>query len=784
MLENLLGKLAKLQEKYPLIIVLLILTVTSFFAYYALQLETDSNFDVMFSDDTNTIQLKNLLASEFGSTDSLFIVAKIDEEVSDVTRVQDIRHPDVLKAMAELKASLESETFVNSVISLADVLELFYGRLPSTLEESKEMIQNLPPNLKESALPSLLSNDYRVLNMFVSVNVESKAGFLEKIEENARERIEQIPFPKGVTPTLTGEPILINRILKLLINDNIRTILFALIGVFLILWVYFKSWKIALFSTIPVAFTLIWLSGTLYLMDIKLTFMIASVGAMMIGMSVDYAIHLTHAFHEKIKEADPNPTKETVVGIGGALAASVATTAAGFLAMLIGVTPNSITQGTALSIGIAYAFIITIVFLPPLMILQRKFIYSKLDERLFKIIGKTDTTKTNLIDKFIMNLAKLQVKRPGTILLIVGIVTMITIPGFGLVYLDTEDEGWIPDDDPVLRSLEEVSFSFGGTESMNLLFILDRTQDYDPDSVRDLRDPRVMLPMSSLDSVVEEMQWVDRVDSPSVDIKQFNNNRVPQDIERIKEVIELNTLDTNFNKDYSIARFTIRADEIDYPEYNELMAELDGVPFPKEVSIVPQGGIPRDIELQAMMGSDTMKTSSIGVLLVITIASIFYLSFISGLMAFVPIVFAIIWTVGTMGYINLPFTILTTGMLAILMGMGIDFSIHIMHNIKLKLKKYKGAIEKAVPEALLSTGQALSVTTITTVTGFFALSFATLVNTRRLGWTLALGIFATFFSCMLIVPAVMILQHRRKLKKQKQLSNEKPHKSNRGGEKP
>jgi predicted RND superfamily exporter protein len=43
-----------------------------------------------------------------------------------------------------------------------------------------------------------------------------------------------------------------------------------------------------------------------------------------------------------------------------------------------------------------------------------------------------------------------------------------------------------------------------------------------------------------------------------------------------------------------------------------------------------------------------------------------------------------------------------------------------------------------------------------------ALSFATLNNTRRVGWTLAIGIIATFFACILIVPAVLSLQQKMK----------------------
>jgi len=478
---------------------------------------------------------------------------------------------------------------------------------------------------------------------------------------------------------------------------------------------------------------------------------------------------LTHAYHESVKSGMKEPVEDTVVHIGSALAASVATTMAGFLAMLLGVTPNSITQGKVLSLGIFYAFIITIVALPPLMILQRKFIYSKLDETIFRIRGRKDSIGRNPIDRFLAGLAKFQVKRPGLVLGIVGIITILIIPGFTLVYMDVEGENWIPDGDDVLISLEKVGYNFGGTESMNLIFRLKQEDmgDYDPNGIKDLRDPRVLRQMASLDRLVGDLKWVDSIDSPSTLIARYNNDRIPQDSAEINRIIEEHPdVRATFNSDFSIALFTPRADDIEYPEYFELMQELDGVSFPSEVEIIPQGSVPEDIELEQMMGSDTIRTALIGFVFVITLAALFFVSMVAGFLAFIPIVFAILWTVGIMGYINLPFTILTTGMLAILMGMGIDFSIHIMHSTKRFIKKY-GTLEKAIPEAMMSTGQAIAVATITTMVGFSALSFATLVNTRRLGWTLAVGIFCTFFACMLIVPSVLALQHKWKQRRLK-----------------
>lgn len=761
MFEKPLLKLANFQKRYPLMIVLVILTITLFLGYYALRVESDSSFDVLFKEDSKSLRLKNLVSNEFGSTDSLYILVSVDQEANDLDRIQDIRHPDVLKAMKSLQSSLETETNVHSATSLVDLLEAIYGRLPSTLEESKWMINNLPKDIKEGPAKSLLSEDLSHMLIAVSINVESKSGALEKIEDNARAKLEHSSFPIGIKATLTGMPILMNRIMWFLINDNMNTIMLAIIAVFLILWYYFRSYKIAFFSIIPVILTLTWLAGTLYLLDIKITMMIASIGAIIVGMSVDYAIHLTHSYHEKIKQGDENPVEKTVTGVGSALVASVMTTIAGFLAMLLGSSPSALTQGTVLSIGIFYAFFITFITLPPLMILQRKYIYSRLDEVVFKIKDREELSKKGIIDKFLAGLASLQVRRPGFVIAFVGVITLVLLGGLPGVSMDTEGENWLPQQDEVVDSLFTMGDHFGGTNSQTVLFMLEKEAIYDPDSVRDLRDPRVIKPMATLDKLVGELRWVERVDSVTNDIRAVNQGRVPHDFNTIKTLINDNPrIRAKFNKDFSVAIYQVRFTGAYIDDYYELLREIDSIPFPKEVSVVPQGGYAEDAELEETMMGDTMKTTLAGFIFVIVIASLLYASIVTGFLAFFPIIFAMLWTIGMMGYIDLPFTILTTGMLAMLMGMGIDFSIHLVHSIKNKVKEM-GSVEKGMPEALMSTGKAVAIATLTTVSGFMALSFAALVNTQRMGWTLALGILATFFACMLIVPAVMAIKYKR-----------------------
>jgi len=762
-MESILDKLSKIQRKYPLLVIAIIFTISLFFLYYSLQLQTDSSFDRMFAEDSNTMTLKRLVSSEFGSTDTLFVVFKIDNENNDPTATTDIREPSVLKAMQKFQKSIETETTVARTISLADVLLFEYGKLPETVEESKEMIEGL-----KSSTDSFLSKDFAVASVIIQADISQKPGSLQAIEDTVNEKIEEAEKPTGTMMILTGLPTLINRIMLLLINDNIKTIGIALLAVFIILFIYFRSAQMALVSVTPVVLVLIWLTGTMALANIYITMMVASIGAMMVGMGIDYSIHITHSFHERVREGKDDATEETVKHTGGALFASVATTMAGFLAMLFGSSPNSQIQGTVLAIGIAYAFILTMVLLPAMLSFQRKYLYSNLDEIVFKLKQrKSQQKKKGLQQRFLEGLGRFQVKRPGVVIILVLILTLLLIPGFGFVRMDTSNENWIPDDDPVIDSFGEVEDNFGGTDTQNFLVMFNEEYEHisGTKKIDDMRDPRVLHRIDVIGEMLVREEYVKSVSSPANTIKEMNNGRIPQDLEEIKTLVELNpNLKSQFNNDFSITQFRLEAFYYDEPEYYKVLDVVDSVKIPEEIKLVPQGGGAEDEELMNSLMGDTMLTALLGFLLVIITATLFYRSFTVGMLAFIPILISIFWTVGIMGYIDLPFTVLTSGMLAILMGMGIDFSIHLIHRTRELLAEGK-TIDEALPETLTSTGEAIMVTTLTTIIGFMALAFATLLGTQRLGYTLAVGILATFISCMVLVPAVLSLQEKIRVKR-------------------
>ena len=84
--------------------------------------------------------------------------------------------------------------------------------------------------------------------------------------------------------------------------------------------------------------------------------------------------------------------------------------------------------------------------------------------------------------------------------------------------------------------------------------------------------------------------------------------------------------------------------------------------------------------------------------------------------------------------------------LPLLMGMGVDSSIHIMHRLNLGIKEGENLLQT-------STARGVFFSSLTTMCSFSSLAFTSHVGTASMGLLLALGIFFTLICTLIILPA-------------------------------
>jgi predicted RND superfamily exporter protein len=97
------------------------------------------------------------------------------------------------------------------------------------------------------------------------------------------------------------------------------------------------------------------------------------------------------------------------------------------------------------------------------------------------------------------------------------------------------------------------------------------------------------------------------------------------------------------------------------------------------------------------------------------------------------------------------------GILPLIIGIGIDSSIHLLHRLR-------GEKSKSVREAVTHTGKAILLTTLTTLLGFGSLAFINHPGMANLGVTVALGMTISLITTLVFIPAAYVLTMSKKEK--------------------
>ena len=149
----------------------------------------------------------------------------------------------------------------------------------------------------------------------------------------------------------------------------ITTIIAALIILVVFFWATQREPVLGFVAVGPIGLVLVWVLGTMALLDIPYTIITSIITALSIGIGVDYTIHVIHRYREEFtKSRDPEDAAIRTLGtVGSALLGSALTTALGFGVLVFSPLESFAQFGIVAAITIAYALIVSILLVPPAM---------------------------------------------------------------------------------------------------------------------------------------------------------------------------------------------------------------------------------------------------------------------------------------------------------------------------------------------------------------------------------------------------------------------------------
>ena len=107
-----------------------------------------------------------------------------------------------------------------------------------------------------------------------------------------------------------------------------------------------------------------------------------------------------------------------------------------------------------------------------------------------------------------------------------------------------------------------------------------------------------------------------------------------------------------------------------------------------------------------------------------------------------------------MALLGIPYTLITSIITALSIGIGVDYTIHVIHRYREEFQRLRKP-EKAAIRTLATTGSALLGSALTTMLGLGVLAASPLAASQQFGITAAITIAYSLIISILVVPTAM-----------------------------
>ncbi len=619
-------------------------------------------------------------------------------------------------------------------------------------------------------------------------NDEVQKQKIIEIQNHIDERIN----PK-TEMTQTGIVVVLHEVTDRLYQDLLTMLPMSLGIVIALMLIFHRNWLAIPVVLVPIFCALIWTLGLVNLSGVVLTPMIVAAGPILVGIGVDYGLHVANRIVEFKEEGNkmPKATYLALLTTGKATLLCAITDSIGFSALFISPIVPMRTVGLTMIIGVICSFFLTVSMTPAIMKLTN---YSR-----HKNKGWT-------------SIAILSTKQWKAILVVVLLTTTYSIARISVMDQNITGSESAPEDVDSIQKLSEYSDKFDAGQTGILLINNDTARD--KPAAKDL-------------DVLDIMNWTQgEINNITV------NNRNTGDVINVSAfsivdffksayfAIVIEDLDGEaiyqfegsfwdflhsdfFGDDYALvdlnqiySREQLRSDMIDvfYESFTDEMRSMlltdeydkaliyvsmpyvnidDTAIVVKTIDQIAEirdrqmsfenaqmstltGGPPVSIAINEGIQETQFDTIKLSLVLVLIAMICIFWSVKYGFVTFLPILLVILWYPATVDAGGTNLNIFTAMVGTIIIGIGIDNSIQITERVR-----EEGATPKGIQKAVENTGQSVVEATFTTMGGVFSGVIISFYRTQFVGLRnfFALIITLVLFSLLMAVFALPSFYH-------------------------
>ena len=623
----------KRKRKY-LLIVLLIVNLIAFLGLMKIHISSD--FNVFMPKRSQAKEIYQKMSQDFGSTDQVVVMVEFKENVFSVNGI---------RKLFSINDALKSVPGVKSVV-------------PPVPEK-------LPAGFQFVDMKDITSENVEKVLQFASetpqmINIHQYddkyyAMFMVNSNSNSRDMLKNVEKAlNGYTFYISG-----NSYLETKIFDYILMIVFTLPPMAFVLILIVFRWQIGsikatILCVLPAGIAALWTMGMLGWIGKELSLVTVLVPIFTIVMGSADGLHFVSHFLENKASGHPNSDSLaiTLSSVGKAMILTTLTTMAGFISLSTINSQSMVQMGIFASVGIGLAAVATWFVLPLILV---------------NFSNSSVKGKTLRISAFFERFSDRK-----ALLIALAIVIGFT-PGLFLLKSDFNMMEIYKSYTKVRRNIQMVQDVFGS--ALPVFLVYSGNDLYGADSANYILE--LQHKIANIDGVEKTMSMYDII--VAMNKRLYGEKGYPQLPLRlllIKRVLPKEVLSNFLDTEGKSARSMIFLSNLDSSTLEQLTAVVEnsqneaftelyisGIPFiMKEMndSIIPQ-------QLRSLL---------------VALACIFLLlmlsqrNFITPLLSVIPVTITLIALFGFMGYFNMDLNVVTVTMASIVIGVGIDYSIH------------------------------------------------------------------------------------------------------------
>jgi predicted RND superfamily exporter protein len=369
------------------------------------------------------------------------------------------------------------------------------------------------------------------------------------------------------------------------------------------------------------------------------------------------------------------------------------------------------------------------------------------------------------------SLATVLVKKPKTVLLVFTIITILVGLQIRNVYMQSDLSTFLPKDDPTLQLWKKIDAEFQIGSTIIIYVEAD-----------DIRDPYVLHEMDRVTTKINTYELdkgvadgIISVNSIAQLIKEENQKPVlPQHLGGTGKY-EIPDDTTLINTYFARLQSTEGILFLNSYKVAVIIFQLTEEANTKEVLDNVKEAISKEAHYSTMTvtGSvatqQAMRTATLQSLAIVFplaalgvafVLFIFHRTLKGLIIGFMPLGYALLLTFGVLGTVQPELTILSIAVAALLLGLGVDYSIYLANRFA-EESSVEDKIER-VERTLGRTGKAVFMCAFTTIIGFSSLMTSSLPPMVTFGFSCAIGISFAFLSAIILVPCLCLVLHFEK----------------------